>query len=214
MNQQILENLDQLIYTYRAEVSDSYIFELVEPIKSASSVAIILSLKSEKELLRYESDEVDLAKIESWLSDVASKIRMIDKIVELYESSIIFDASSDSVMMIEIKSEVAKHVIIFDLDLDYQLVNIYATSYFYQTTAIERTVSLDIDSNSSLFIEGSDFFMHYDSETNCSIQNITKVVESTIDAAEDFILSLEVRCEKESNPVSSNFTVFTDCCTS
>lgn len=192
MNQQILENLDQLIYTYRAEVSDSYIFELVEPIKSASSVAIILSLKSEKELLRYESDEVDLAKIESWLSDVASKIRMIDKIVELYESSIIVDASSDSVMMIEIKSEVAKHVIIFDLDLDYQLVNIYATSYFYQTTAIERTVSLDIDSNSSLFIEGSDFFMHYDSETNCSIQNIAKVVESTIDAAEDFILSLEV----------------------
>ena len=192
MNQQILENLDQLIYTYRAEVSDSYIFELVEPIKSASSVAIILSLKSEKELLRYESDEVDLAKIESWLSDVASKIRMIDKIIELYESSIIVDASSDSVMMIEIKSEVAKHVIIFDLDLDYQLVNIYATSYFYQTTAIERTVSLDIDSNSSLFIEGSDFFMHYDSETNCSIQNITKVVESTIDAAEDFILSLEV----------------------
>ena len=192
MNQQILENLDQLIYTYRAEVSDSYIFELVEPIKSASSVAIILSLKSEKELLRYESDEVDLAKIESWLSDVASKIRMIDKIVELYESSIIVDASSDSVMMIEIKSEVAKHVIIFDLDLDYQLVNIYTTSYFYQTTAIERTVSLDIDSNSSLFIEGSDFFMHYDSETNCSIQNIAKVVESTIDAAEDFILSLKV----------------------
>lgn len=192
MNQEILENLDQLIYTYRAEVSDSYIFELVEPIKSASSVAIILSLKSEKELLRCESDEVDLAKIESWLSDVASKIRMIDKIVELYESSIIVDASSDSVMMIEIKSEVAKHVIIFDLDLDYQLVNIYATSYFYQTTAIERTVSLDIDSNSSLFIEGSDFFMHYDSETNCSIQNITKVVESTIDAAEDFILSLKV----------------------
>lgn len=192
MNQQILENLDQLIYTYRAEVSDSYIFELVEPIKSTSSVAIILSLKSEKELLRYESDEVDLAKIESWLSDVASKIRMIDKIVELYESSIIVDASSDSVMMIEIKSEVAKHVIIFDLDLDYQLVNIYATSYFYQTTAIERTVSLDIDSNSSLFIEGSDFFMHYDSETNCSIQHIAKVVESAIDAAEDFILSLEV----------------------
>lgn len=192
MNQQILENLDQLIYTYRAEVSDSYIFELVEPIKFASSVAIILSLKSEKELLRYESDEVDLAKIESWLSDVASKIRMIDKIVELYESSIIVDASSDSVMMIEIKSEVAKHVIIFDLDLDYQLVNIYATSYFYQTTAIERTVSLDIDSNSSLFIEGSDFFMHYDSAKNCSIQHIAKVVESAIDAAEDFILSLEV----------------------
>ena len=192
MNQQILENLDQLIYTYRAEVSDSYIFELVEPIKSTSSVAIILSLKSEKELLRYESDEVDLAKIESWLSDVASKIRMIDKIVELYESSIIVDASSDSVMMIEIKSEVAKHVIIFDLDLDYQLVNIYATSYFYQTTATERTVSLDVDSNSSLFIKGSDFFMHYDSETNCSIQHIAKVVESAIDAAEDFILSLEV----------------------
>lgn len=192
MNRQILENLDQLIYTYRVEVSDSYMFKLVEPIKSTSSVAIILSLKSEKELLRYESDEVDLAKIESWLSDVASKIRMIDKIVELYESSIIVDASSDSVMMIEIKSEVAKHVIIFDLDLDYQLVNIYATSYFYQTTATERTVSLDVDSNSSLFIEGSDFFMHYDSETNCSIQHIAKVVESAIDAAEDFILSLEV----------------------
>ena len=73
MNQQILENLDQLIYTYRAEVSDSYIFELVEPIKSASSVAIILSLKSEKELLRYESDEVDLAKIESMSEKILDK---------------------------------------------------------------------------------------------------------------------------------------------
>lgn len=192
MNQQILEKLDQLIYTYRAEVPDSYTFELVEPIKSNSNVSISFALKSGKEILRYESDEVDLLKIESWLSDVASKIHMIDKIVELYESSIIVDASSDSAMMIEIKSEVAKHVIIFDLDLDYQLANIYTTSYFYQTTATERTVSLDVDSNSSLFIEGSDFFMHYDSETNCSIQNIAKVVESTIDAAEDFILSLEV----------------------
>ena len=181
MKQQTLESLDQLIDTYRAEVPDHYTFELVEPIKLNSIVAIRFALKSRKDLLRFESDEVDLFKIESWLADVASKLHMIDKIVELYESSIIVDASSDSVM-IEIKSDVAKHVIIFDLDLDYQLVNIYATSYFYQTTATERTVSLDVDSNSSLYIEGSDFFMHYDSTTSCSIQHIAKV----------FILSLEV----------------------
>lgn len=192
MNRQISDHLDVLILTYQSEVPERYYFDIVEPIKENSEIAIVFSLKREKELLRYESNEFDLLKIESWLADVASKIHMIDKIVELYESSIIVDASSDSAMMIEIKSEVAKHVIIFDLDLDYQLVNVYATSYFCQTTAAERTVSLDVDSNSSLYIEGSDFFMHYDNLTSCSIQHIDKVVESTIDAAEDFVLSLEV----------------------
>lgn len=192
MKQQISEHLDVLILTYQSEVPERFDFEIVEPIKESSEIAISLFFKSDKELLRYESDKVDLAKIESWLSDVASKMQMIDKIVELYESSIIVDASSDSVMMIEIESEVVKHVIIFDLDLDYQLVNIYATSYFCQTTAAERTVGLDVDSNSSLYIEGSDFFMHYDNSTSCAIQHIAKVVESLIDAAEDFILSLEV----------------------
>lgn len=192
MKQQTSDHLDVLIITYQSEIPERYDFELVEPIKEDSEIAIALYLKSEKELLRYEASEIDLLKIEAWLADVASKIYMIDKVVELYESFIIVDDSSDSIMMIEIKSEVAKHVIIFDLDLDYQLVNIYATSYFYQTTATERTVHLDVDSNSSLFIEGSDFFMHYDSLTSCSIQRIAKVVESAIDAAEDFILSLEV----------------------
>lgn len=191
MNQQTSDHLSVLMITYQSEIPERYEFEIVEPIKEDSEIAIALYLKSEKELLRYESSEIDLLKIESWLADVASKIYMIDKVVELYESSIVVDDSSDSIMMIEIKSEVAKHVIIFDLDLDYQLVNIYASSYFYQTTATERTVQLDVDSNSSLFIEGSDFFMHYDNLTSCSIQNISKVVESMIDAAEDFILSIE-----------------------
>lgn len=192
MNQQTSDHLSVLMITYQSEIPDRYDFEIVEPIKENSEIAIVFSLKHEKELLRYESSELNLLKIESWLADVANKIYMIDKVVELYESSIVIDDSSDSIMMIEIKSEVAKHVIIFDLDLDYQLVNIYATSYFYQTTATERTVQLDVDSNSSLFIEGSDFFMHYDSSTSCSIQNISKVTESMIDAAEDFILSFEV----------------------
>lgn len=192
MNKQTSDHLDVLIITYQAEVPERYDFEIVEPIKQNSEIAISLCLKSGKELLRYESDDLDLLKIESWLADVASKIYMIDKIVDLYESSIIVDVSSDSAMMIEIKSEVAKHVIIFDLDLDYQLVNIYATSYFCQTTATERTVSLDVDSNSSLYIEGSDFFMHLDASTPCSIERIAKVVENLIDAAEDFVLSLEV----------------------
>lgn len=191
MNQQTSDHLSVLMITYRSEIPERYDFEIVEPIKEDSEIAIALCLKSEKELLRYESSEIDLLKIEAWLADVASKIYMIDKVVELYESSIVVDDSSDSIMMIEIKSEVAKHVIIFDLDLDYQLVNIYATSYFYQTTATERTVQLDVDSNSSLCIEGSDFFMHYDSLTSCSIQNISKVTESLIYAAEDFILSID-----------------------
>lgn len=192
MNQQTSDHLSVLMITYQSEIPERYDFEIVEPIKEDSEIAIALYLKSEKELLRYESSEIDLLKIEAWLADVASKIYMIDKVVEIYEPFIIVDDSSDSIMMIEIKSEVAKHVIIFDLDLDYQLVNIYATSYFYQTTATERTVQLDVDSNSSLFIEGSDFFMHYDNLTSCSIQNISKVTESAIDAAEDFILSLEI----------------------
>lgn len=191
MKQQTSDHLDVLIITYQSEIPERYGFEIVEPIKEDSEIAIALYLKSEKELLRYESSELDLLKIEAWLADVASKIYMIDKVVEIYEPFIIVDDSSDSIMMIEIKSEVAKHVIIFDLDLDYQLVNIYATSYFYQTTATERTVQLDVDSNSSLFIEGSDFFMHYDNLTSCSIQNISKVTENMIDAAEDFILSID-----------------------
>lgn len=192
MKQQTSDHLSVLIITYQSEVPELYNFEIVEPIKENSEIAIVFSLKNKKELLRYEASEIDLLKIESWLADVASKIYMIDKVVEIYEPFIIVDDSSDSIMMIEIKSDVAKHVIIFDLDLDYQLVNIYATSYFYQTTATERTVQLDIDSNSSLFIEGSDFFMHYDNSTSCSIQNISKATENMIDAAEDFILSMEV----------------------
>jgi hypothetical protein len=191
MKQQTSDHLDVLIITYQSEIPERYDFEIVEPIKEDSEIAIALYLKSEKELLRYESFEIDLLKIEAWLADVASKIYMIDKVVEIYEPFIIVDDSSDSIMMIEIKSEVAKHVIIFDLDLDYQLVNIYASSYFHQTTATERTVQLDVDSNSSLLIEGSDFFMHYDNSTSCSIQNISKVTENMIDAAEDFILSIE-----------------------
>lgn len=192
MKQQTSDHLSVLIITYQSEVPELYNFEIVEPIKENSEIAIVFSLKNKKELLRYEASEIDLLKIESWLADVASKIYMIDKVVEIYGPFIIVDDSSDSIMMIEIKSDVAKHVIIFDLDLDYQLVNIYATSYFYQTTATERTVQLDIDSNSSLFIEGSDFFMHYDNSTSCSIQNISKATENMIDAAEDFILSMEV----------------------
>ena len=192
MKQQTSDHLSALMITYQSEIPERYDFEIVEPIKEDSEIAIALYLKSEKELLRYESSEIDLLKIESWLADVASKIYMIDKVVEIYESSIVVDDSSDSIMMIEIKSEVAKHVIIFDLDLDYQLVNVYASSYFYQATDTDRTVQLDVDSNSSLFIEGSDFFMHYDNLTSCSIQNISKVTESMIYAAEDFILSFEV----------------------
>ena len=192
MNQQTSDHLSVLMITYQSEIPERYEFELVEPIKEDSEIAIALYLKSEKELLRYEASEIDLLKIESWLADVASKIYMIDKVVEIYEPFIIVDDSSDSIVMIEIKSDVAKHVIIFDLDLDYQLVNVYASSYFYQATDTDRTVQLDVDSNSSLFVEGSDFFMHYDNLTSCSIQNISKVTESMIDAAEDFILSLEV----------------------
>lgn len=191
MNRRNSDHLDVLILTYQSEVPERYDFEIVEPIKENSEIAISLCLKSGKELLRYEANEFDLLKIESWLADVASKIHMIDKVVEIYEPSIIVDASSDSVMMIEIKSEVAKHVIIFDLDLDYQMVNLYASAYFYQTTSNLKTVSLDVDANSTLYIEGSDFFMHLDTFTSCSIERIADSVSKLVKDAEDFILSIE-----------------------
>ena len=192
MKQQTSDHLDVLIITYQSEVPERYDFELVEPIKENSEIAIVFSLKNEKELLRYEASEIDLTKVEIWLSEIVSKIKMIDEIVDRYEPFIIVDVSSETLILIEIVTDSAKHVISFDLDLEYQMVNLYASAYFYQTTSNLRTVRLDVDANSNLYIEGSDFFMHYDSATNCSIQHIAKVVESTIDAAEDFILSLEV----------------------
>ena len=93
MNQQTSDHLSVLMITYQSEIPERYDFEIVEPIKEDSEIAIALYLKSEKELLRYESSEIDLLKIETWLADVASKIYMIDKVVEIYEPSIIVDDS-------------------------------------------------------------------------------------------------------------------------
>ena len=192
MKQSILDKLDKKIDTYRSQISDRYDFEIVEPIKENSEIAIVFSLKYEKELLRYESSELNLSKIEIWLSDVVSKISMIDKIVELYEPFIIVDASSETLILIKIVTENAKHVISFDYDLEYQIVNLYASAYFYQTTSNNRLVSLDVDANSSLHIEGSDFFMYLDSSTSCSIEKLTDSVIKLIGEAEDFISSMEV----------------------
>lgn len=147
---------------------------------------------TKKELLRYESSETNLAKIEIWLSDIVSKISMIDEIVERYEPLIIVDASSETLILIKIVTENAKHVISFDYDLEYQIVNLYASAYFYQTTSNNRLVSLDVDANSSLHIKGSDFFMYLDSSTSCSLEKITDSVIKLVGDAEDFILSMEV----------------------
>ena len=192
MKQQASDRLDVLIITYQSEVPERYDFELVEPIKEDSEIAIVFSLKNEKELLRHESSEIDLTKIEIWLSEIVSKIRMIDEIVDRYEPLIIVDASSETLILVEIVTDAAKHVIRFDLDLEYQMVNLYASAYFYQTTSSMKTVSLDVDANSSLYIEGSDFFMHLDASTSCSIERISDSVSDLVKDAEDFILSLDV----------------------
>lgn len=191
MNQQTSDHLSVPIVAYRSEIPERYNFELVEPIKENSEIAIVFSLKNEKELLRYESSEIDLTKIEIWLSEISSKIKMIDEIVDRYEPFIIVDASSETLILIEIVTDTAKHVIRFDLDLEYQMVNLYASAYFYQTTSNMKTVSLDIDANSSLYIEGSDFFMHLDASTSCSIKNIADSVSDLVKDAEDFISSIE-----------------------
>lgn len=192
MKQSILDKLEEKLDTYRSQILDRYDFEIVEPIKENSEIALAFSIKYEKELLRYESTELNLSKIEIWLSDVVSKINMIDKIVEIYEPFIIVDASSETLILIKIVTENAKHVISFDYDLEYQIVNLYASAYFYQTTSNNRLVSLDVDANSSLHIEGSDFFMYLDSSTSCSIEKIADSVIKLVGDAEDFILSLEV----------------------
>ena len=191
MKQQTSDHLDVPIVAYRSEIPERYNFELVEPIKENSEIAIVFSLKNEKELLRYESSEIDLTKIEIWLSEISSKIKMIDEIVDRYEPFIIVDASSETLILIEIVTDTAKHVIRFDLDLEYQMVNLYASAYFYQTTSNMKTVSLDVDANSSLYIEGSDFFMHLDASTSCSIKNIADSVSDLVKDAEDFISSIE-----------------------
>lgn len=192
MKQEILDKLEEKIDVYRSQISDRYDFEIVEPIKENSEIAIVFSIKHEKELLRYESSEANLSKIEIWLSDVVSKISMIDKIVELYEPFIIVDASSEALILIKIVTENAKHVISFDYDLEYQIANLYASAYFYQTTSNNRLVSLDVNANSSLHIDGSDFFMYLDSSTSCSLEKITDSVIKLVGEAEDFILSMEV----------------------
>lgn len=64
MKQQTSDHLDVLIVTYQSEIPERYDFELVEPIKENSEIAIVFSLKNEKELLRYEASEIDLTKIE------------------------------------------------------------------------------------------------------------------------------------------------------
>ena len=192
MKQSILDKLEEKLDTYRSQILDRYDFEIVEPIKENSEIALAFSIKYEKELLRYESTELNLSKIEIWLSDVVSKINMIDKIVEIYEPFIIVDASSETLILIKIVTENAKHVISFDYDLEYQIVNLYASAYFYQTTSNNRLVSLDVDANSSLHIEGSDFFMYLDSSTSCSLEKIADSVIKIVGDTEDFILSLEV----------------------
>lgn len=191
MKHQTSDYLDALIVTYQSEIPERYDFELVEPIKENSEIAIVFSLKNEKELLRYEASEIDLTKIEIWLSEIVSKIKMIDEIVDRYEPFIIVDASSETLILIEIVTDTAKHVISFDLDHEYQMVNLYASAYFYQTTSSMKTVSLAVDANSDLYIEGSDFFMHLDASTSYSIERIADSVSDLVKDAEDFIMSIE-----------------------
>lgn len=192
MKQSILNEIEEKINTYQSQLSSRYDLEIVKPIKENSEIAIVFSLKKEKELLRYEAIEIDLTKIEIWLSEIVSKIKMIDEIVDRYEPFIIVDASSETLVLIEIITDTAKHVISFDFDLEYQMVNLYASAYFCQTTAVEKTISLDIDANSSLYVEGSDFFMHIDSSSSCSVEHLESTVRSLIGSAEDFIRSIEV----------------------
>ena len=192
MKQSILNRIEEKINTYRSQLSSRYDLAIVEPIKENSEIAIVFSLKNGNELLRYEASEIDLTKIEIWLTEIVSKIKMIDEIVDRYEPFIIVDASSETLVLIEIITETAKHVISFDLDLEYQIVNLYASAYFYQATSCMKTVSLAIDANSDLYIEGSDFFMHLDNLTSCSIKDIADSVSDLVKDSEDFILSMEV----------------------
>lgn len=192
MKQSILNRIEEKINTYRSQLSSRYDLAIVEPIKENSEIAIVFSLKNGNELLRYEASEIDLTKIEIWLTEIVSKIKMIDEIVDRYEPFIIVDASSETLVLIEIITETAKHVISFDLDLEYQIVNLYASAYFYQATSCMKTVSLAVDANSDLYIEGSDFFMHLDNLTSCSIKDIADSVSDLVKDSEDFILSMEV----------------------
>lgn len=192
MKQSILNQIEEKIDVYRSQLSSRYDLAIVEPIKEHSEIAIVFSLKNGKELLRYEAIEIDLTKIEIWLSEIASKIKMIDEIVDQYEPFIVVDNSSETSMLVEIVTDTARHVIIFDLDLEYQMVNLYASAYFYQTTSCMKTVSLAVDAISDLYIEGSDFFMHLDNFTSCSIKDIADSVSDLVKGAEDFILSMEV----------------------
>lgn len=192
MKQSILNEIEEKIDAYRSQLSSRYDLAIVEPIKENSEIAIVFSLKNGNELLRYEASEIDLTKIEIWLTEIVSKIKMIDEIVDRYEPFIIVDASSETLVLIEIITETAKHVISFDLDLEYQIVNLYASAYFYQATSCMKTVSLAIDANSDLYIEGSDFFMHLDNLTSCSIKDIADSVSDLVKDSEDFILSMEV----------------------
>lgn len=192
MKQSILNEIEEKISAYRSQLSSRYDLAIVEPIKENSEIAIVFSLKNGKELLRYEAIEIDLTKIEIWLSEIVSKIKMIDEIVDRYEPFIIVDASSETLMLVEIVTDTAKHAISFDFDLEYQMVNLYASAYFYQTTSCMKTVSLAVDANSDLYIEGSDFFMHLDNLTSCSIKDIADSVSDLVKDAEDFILSMEV----------------------
>lgn len=191
MKQSIIDKLDETIKAYRSQIPDRYDLEIVEPTKENSEIAIVFSLKNEKELLRYESSEIDLTKIEIWLSEIVSKIKMIDEIVDRYEPFIIVDASSETLILVEIVTDTAKHVISFDLDQEYQMVNLYASAYVYQTTSSMKTISLAVDANSDLYIEGSDFFMHLDASTSCSIERIADSVSDLVKDAEDFIMSIE-----------------------
>lgn len=192
MKQSILNQIEEKINAYQSQLSNRYDLAIVKPIKETSEIAIVFSLKNGKELLRYESAQVDLTKIEIWLSEIVSKIKMIDEIVDRYEPFIVVDNSSETSMLVEIVTDTAKHVIIFDLDLEYQMVNLYASAYFYQTTSCMKTVSLAVDTNSDLYIEGSDFFMHLDNLTSCSIKDIADSVSDLVKDAEDFISSMEV----------------------
>lgn len=192
MKQSILNRIEEKIDAYRSQLSSRYGLAIVEPIKENSEIAIVFSLKNGKELLRYEAIEIDLTKIEIWLSEIVSKIKMIDEIVDRYEPFIVVDDSSETLILVEIVTDTAKHVIIFDLDLEYQMVNLYASAYFYQTTSNMKTVSLAVDTNSDLYIEGSDFFMHLDNLTSCSIKDIADSVSDLVKDAEDFILSMDV----------------------
>lgn len=191
MKQSIIDKLDEKIKAHRSQIPDRYDLEIVEPIKENSEIAIVFSLKNEKELLRCEASKIDSTKIEIWLSEIVSKIRMIDEIVDRYEPLIIVGASSETLILIEIVTDTAKRVISFDLDLEYQMVNLYASAYFYQTTSSMKTVSLAVDANSDLYIEGSDFFMHLDASTSCPIERIADSVSDLVKDAEDFILSIE-----------------------